>query len=223
MRSTRPPMTRRCGIRPAPHRAGRSGHAACSARLACIARTRLRRSACGTSSRRSSPTRAIEDWLDTMTSRGYWENRPGFADAMRGGGQTLRFHATDSPAEWVVRRESNMVVLERTHTKADVAVRGPATELPLVISRRRPLDAAPTLELHGDRALFRPLDRTHGPGHRRLTRAWAQPRASYLDSRCCQATPSSPYEPRRTPGLLLLMSPLAASAATAIEYGLIAA
>jgi hypothetical protein len=37
---------------------------------------------------------------------------------------------------------------------ADVAVRGPAAELLLVISRRRPLDAAPTLELHGDRTLL---------------------------------------------------------------------
>jgi uncharacterized protein (TIGR03083 family) len=97
---------------------------------------------------------AIEDWLDTMTSRGYWENRPDFADAMRGSGQTLHFHATDAPGEWVARRESGQVVLERTHTKADVAVRGPATDLLLVLSRRRPLDAASTLELYGDRALL---------------------------------------------------------------------
>jgi uncharacterized protein (TIGR03083 family) len=97
---------------------------------------------------------AIEDWLDVLTSRGYWENRPGFADAMRGQGQTLHFHTTDASGEWVARREADQVVLERTHTKADVAVRGPAADLLLVISRRRPLDAAPALEVHGDRALF---------------------------------------------------------------------
>jgi uncharacterized protein (TIGR03083 family) len=97
---------------------------------------------------------AIEDWLDTMTSRGYWENRPDFADAMRGSGQTLHFHTTDAPGEWVARREPDRVVLERTHIKADVAVRGPATDLLLVLSRRRPMGAAPTLEVHGDRALF---------------------------------------------------------------------
>ncbi|MEU7745662.1 maleylpyruvate isomerase family mycothiol-dependent enzyme [Nonomuraea sp. NPDC049158] len=97
---------------------------------------------------------AIDDWLEMMTSRGYWENRPGFADAMRGGGQILRFHATDAPGEWVVRREPDMIVLERAHTKADVVVRGPAVELLLVISRRRPLDMAPTLESQGDRALL---------------------------------------------------------------------
>ncbi|AQZ61971.1 unnamed protein product [[Actinomadura] parvosata subsp. kistnae] len=97
---------------------------------------------------------ALEDWLGTLTSRGYWENRPGFADAMRGNGQTLHFHATDAPGEWVARREPDMVVLEHGHTKADVAVRGPATDLLLVISRRRPLDATPTLDVQGDRALF---------------------------------------------------------------------
>jgi uncharacterized protein (TIGR03083 family) len=97
---------------------------------------------------------AVEDWLDTMTSRGYWENRPDFADAMRGDGQTLHFHATDAPGEWLVRREPDMVVLERAHARADVALRGPAADLLLVLSRRRPLDAAPALEPHGDRALL---------------------------------------------------------------------
>ncbi|MEV4622735.1 maleylpyruvate isomerase family mycothiol-dependent enzyme [Asanoa sp. NPDC049573] len=98
---------------------------------------------------------AIEDWLANMTSRGYWENRAGFADAIRGDGQTLHFHATDAAGEWVARREPDKVVLERTHTKADVAVRGPAADLLLVLSRRRSLDATPTLDLHGDRALLR--------------------------------------------------------------------
>lgn len=97
---------------------------------------------------------AIEDWLETLTSRGYWENRPDFADAMRGTGQTLHFHATDAAGEWLARREPDQVVLEHTHAKADVAVRGPATELLLVISRRRPLAAASGLEVFGDRALL---------------------------------------------------------------------
>lgn len=97
---------------------------------------------------------AIEDWLETMTSRGYWENRQDFADAMRGDGQTLHFHATDAPGEWLARREPDQVVLEQTHAKADVAVRGTAVELLLVLSRRRPLAAATTLEILGDRALL---------------------------------------------------------------------
>ena len=97
---------------------------------------------------------ATEDWLDTLTSRGYWENKPDFAAAMRGDGQTLHFHATDASGEWLARREPDRVVLERTHGKADVAVRGPATDLLLVISRRRPLAEAPALEVLGDPALF---------------------------------------------------------------------
>lgn len=97
---------------------------------------------------------ALEDWLKTMTSLGYWNNRPGFADAMRGNGQTLHFHATDAPGEWVARREQDKVALERTHADADVVVSGPATDLLLVISRRRPLTAAPALDVQGERALF---------------------------------------------------------------------
>ena len=97
---------------------------------------------------------ATEDWLRTLTSAGYWENRPDFADAMRGDGQTLHFHATDAPGEWLARREQDRVVLEHAHAKADVAVRGPATDLMLVLSRRRPLAAAPALEVFGDRAMF---------------------------------------------------------------------
>ncbi|WP_165555738.1 maleylpyruvate isomerase family mycothiol-dependent enzyme [Kribbella pittospori] len=101
-----------------------------------------------------SAVAALEDWLDTMTSRGYWENRPDFAKAMRGDGQTLHFHATDAPGEWLARREQNRVALEHTHTEADVTLSGPAADLLLVISRRRKLDAAPDLELHGDPALL---------------------------------------------------------------------
>ncbi len=97
---------------------------------------------------------ATEDWLDTMTSQGYWENRPDFADAMRGNGETLHFHATDASGEWLARREQDRVALERTHGDANVTVSGPATDLLLVLSRRRPLAEAPALEVVGDRAMF---------------------------------------------------------------------
>ncbi|WP_344480410.1 maleylpyruvate isomerase family mycothiol-dependent enzyme [Glycomyces endophyticus] len=97
---------------------------------------------------------AVEDWLDTLTSEGYWENRPDFADGMRGEGQTLHFHATDATGEWLARRERDRVALERKHGEADLTLSGPATDLLLVISRRRPLAAAPSLEIEGDRALL---------------------------------------------------------------------
>ena len=97
---------------------------------------------------------AIEDWLDTMTSRTYWENRPDFAEGMRGDGQTLHFHATDASGDWLARREQDRVVLERTYGEADVTVSGPATDLLLVISRRRPLSSTPSLDVQGEAALF---------------------------------------------------------------------
>ncbi|GAB2943607.1 maleylpyruvate isomerase family mycothiol-dependent enzyme [Nonomuraea fastidiosa] len=97
---------------------------------------------------------ALSDWLDTMTSRGYWENVPRFAEAMTGDGQTLHFHATDAPGEWLARREKDGIALERVHGEADVTVSGPATDLLLVISRRRPPADAPALDVQGDRALF---------------------------------------------------------------------
>jgi len=97
---------------------------------------------------------AVEDWLDTMTSAGYWENKPDFAAAMRGDGQTLHFHATDAPGEWLARREPDRVALERTHATADVTLSGPAVELLLVLSRRRRLSETTGLELQGDRALL---------------------------------------------------------------------
>ncbi|TWD84033.1 uncharacterized protein (TIGR03083 family) [Kribbella amoyensis] len=103
---------------------------------------------------------AIEDWLDTLTSQGYWENRPDFAEGMRGDGQTLHFHATDAAGEWLARRQPDRVALERTHGEADVTVSGHASDLLLVISRRSPLSAVPGLDIQGERALFE-----HWVGH----------------------------------------------------------
>ncbi|UOZ06690.1 maleylpyruvate isomerase family mycothiol-dependent enzyme [Amycolatopsis sp. WQ 127309] len=94
----------------------------------------------------------IDDWLETMTSPGYAQARPEFVDAIRDTGRVLHFHATDSAHEWLVRRTPDLVVLERAHAEADATVRGPAAELLLVLTRRRPLDAARNLDLHGDRA-----------------------------------------------------------------------
>lgn len=104
---------------------------------------------------------AIDDWLETMTSPGYAQARPEFVDAIRDTGQALHFHATDTANEWLVCRKPDMVVLERTHADAtargpavEAAARGPAVELLLVLTRRRPLDAAQNLQLHGDRELL---------------------------------------------------------------------
>lgn len=119
---------------------------------------------------------AVDDWLDTVTSRGYWDNVADFAEAMSGTGQTLRFRATDADGDWLARRQPDRILLERganpaqergssapefspttgesTGVAADVTVAGSALDLLLVISRRRPLDSAQSLVIDGDRALL---------------------------------------------------------------------
>ncbi|WP_049797353.1 hypothetical protein [Kribbella flavida] len=97
---------------------------------------------------------AVEDWLDTMTSTGYWENKPAYAEAMRGDGQSLLFHPTDAPGDWLARREPDRIALERRRAEADVTLSGPAVELLLVLSRRRTLEQLSGVQVHGDRALL---------------------------------------------------------------------
>jgi uncharacterized protein (TIGR03083 family) len=68
---------------------------------------------------------------------------------------TLHLHGTDDPpvaggAEWLVRLTADGPVVTTEHAKGDVALRGPAEDLLLVLWRRRPLDA---LDVLGDRSL----------------------------------------------------------------------
>ena len=59
-----------------------------------------------------------------------------------GPGRTLHFHATDTApeaaAEWLVDLTGDAIAWRRAHEKAAVAVRGPLTDLLLVVYRRRP-------------------------------------------------------------------------------------
>ena len=81
---------------------------------------------------------------------------PMFA-GLRGDGETLHFHATDdglgAAGEWFVTRPPARVTWEHGHRKADVAVRGPALQLLLVLTRRASLDGS-DLAVHGDERLF---------------------------------------------------------------------
>lgn len=64
-----------------------------------------------------------------------------------GAGETIHLHATDAEGEWlIIRGESGMTVL-REHAKGDVAVRGAACDLLLVIMGRIDADA---VEVIGD-------------------------------------------------------------------------
>jgi hypothetical protein len=69
-------------------------------------------------------------------------------DAATGGEATLHVHCTDGAGEWLLRRSPTGLFVTREHAKADVALRGPASDLFLVVLGR----AAPeTVEVLGDR------------------------------------------------------------------------
>ena len=71
--------------------------------------------------------------------------------------QSLHFHATDpglsGTGEWLVTRAPSGVAVARGHGKADVAVRGPAASLLLVLTRRLP-PSDPGIEILGEQALL---------------------------------------------------------------------
>jgi uncharacterized protein (TIGR03083 family) len=93
----------------------------------------------------------IGELLEMLTSPTVGALRPVFGE-LRGTGQTLHFHVTDAPdGEWLVRRTPDGPVVEPGHARADVAVRGPARDLLLVLYGRLPPDAA---EVLGDADLF---------------------------------------------------------------------
>ena len=93
---------------------------------------------------------AIEDWLTTMASSGWAANVPGFADAMRGDGQTIAWVADDADQAWLLRRTEAPLILTHDRGDADVTIHGPARELLQIVSRRLPLDAAESSTVVGD-------------------------------------------------------------------------
>ena len=68
---------------------------------------------------------------------------------LTGAGESFHIHRTDGPGEWLVRFEPSGATVTAEHAKADVALRGPAEELLLVLWRRRP---ASSVELFGSEA-----------------------------------------------------------------------
>lgn len=66
---------------------------------------------------------------------------------------TMHVHATDADGEWMVRVVDGRVVVEHGHAKGDVAVRGPASSLALLLWHRMPADD-PSLERFGNTAVL---------------------------------------------------------------------
>ena len=94
----------------------------------------------------------VDEWLGLIAA-----GTAGPARELRGDGQSLHFHATDpglsGTGEWLVTRTPAGITVQRGHGKADVAVRGPAADLLLVLTRRLP-PSAPGVEIFGEQALL---------------------------------------------------------------------
>jgi uncharacterized protein (TIGR03083 family) len=69
----------------------------------------------------------------------------------RGDGETVHLHCTDRDGEWLVRLGPDGAEISHGHAKGDVAARGNASDLLLMVYGRIPLDA---LEVFGDTAVL---------------------------------------------------------------------
>ncbi|MFT5531026.1 MAG: hypothetical protein ACI91O_001042 [Candidatus Poriferisodalaceae bacterium] len=56
--------------------------------------------------------------------------------AYAGNGETVHLHATDGHGEWVITRTAEGMEVEHAHAKSDVAARGPASDLLLMMWNR---------------------------------------------------------------------------------------
>jgi len=72
-------------------------------------------------------------------------------ERMVGDGETVHLHCTDGEGEWLARLTPTGVEVERAHAKGDVAARGTASDLVLVLRGRRGVDA---VEVFGDAAVL---------------------------------------------------------------------
>jgi len=72
-------------------------------------------------------------------------------DRLGGGREFVHLHSTDAAGEWVVTVENGRLDVRRGHERADVAVRGPASDLLLLLWRRIPPAA---VEVLGDATML---------------------------------------------------------------------
>jgi predicted lipid carrier protein YhbT len=70
-------------------------------------------------------------------------------------GRSIHVHVTDPgvAGEWTLHSEPDVITAERGHARADVALRGPATSLLLVLMRRTPASGS-GVEVLGDAAIL---------------------------------------------------------------------
>ena len=94
----------------------------------------------------------IDEWLGFLAAPGDSEDRPALAGLQ---GKVLHVHVTGEGAtgEWMIRPGAAGIAVEPGHGKGDVAVRGPAGALLLLLMRRVP-PSDPSVEVLGDAALL---------------------------------------------------------------------
>lgn len=94
----------------------------------------------------------LDEWMELGSLPMHFDVHPWMRELL-GPDRTLHFHATDAPGEWLVDLTGDSITWRRGHEKATVAVRGPLTELLLLIYKRRPVESA-EVEIFGDTKLL---------------------------------------------------------------------
>ncbi|MEU6820754.1 maleylpyruvate isomerase family mycothiol-dependent enzyme [Streptomyces atriruber] len=98
----------------------------------------------------------LEEWLEFSTLPQAYESEAEL-HALLGPDRTLHFHATDAPegtGEWLIDLTGTPITWSHGHKKATTAVRGPLTDLLLLLYLRRSPTPADGIEVLGDEALF---------------------------------------------------------------------
>ncbi|MFC4006522.1 maleylpyruvate isomerase family mycothiol-dependent enzyme [Nonomuraea purpurea] len=91
----------------------------------------------------------VEEFLHNLPSAA-WVTRP--LAELGAEGATIHLHATDADGEWTITQgPGGAITWARGHAKGDVAVRGPVSDLLLLLYGRRSPDG---LTVYGDRAFL---------------------------------------------------------------------
>jgi len=88
----------------------------------------------------------VDEWLSVFAI-----GRSRATSKRSGTGESFHFHCTDEAGEWVVRFDGDGIDVQREHAKADVAIRGTASDLLLFVWGRQTPEK---LEVLGDSSLL---------------------------------------------------------------------
>ncbi len=92
---------------------------------------------------------AVNERLENLPSSANFN--PAAGAALIGTGESIHLHATDADGEWLLRFTSEGLVWSAEHAKGDLAIRGPVSDLALLLLGRRDLDG---FETFGDVEVF---------------------------------------------------------------------